>query len=277
MEIFSVIILGLVQGLTEFLPISSSGHLIIFRDILGLQNNLGLAFDAVLQLATTLAIIIYFRKDLLSMIRTFHNIFIKNFRKDNLKNNLKDKVIENKNNIVFIIIIATIPAIIFGLLLENFMETVFRSSLLVSFTLILGSIIMFAADKFAKQNKDINLKNAFVIGLFQCLALIPGMSRSGMTISGGLLMGLNREKAARLSFLIAIPILLGSGLKKMFDLIASNQLFGSLGFEILIGSIFAFLSGLLAIHFLITYLKKHDFKIFIFYRLALAIVILFIL
>jgi undecaprenyl-diphosphatase len=90
-------------------------------------------------------------------------------------------------------------------------------------------------------------------------------------------MGLNREKAARLSFLIAIPILLGSGLKKMFDLIASNQLFGSLGFEILIGSIFAFLSGLLAIHFLITYLKKHDFKIFIFYRLALAIVILFIL
>jgi undecaprenyl-diphosphatase len=272
MEIFSVIILGLVQGLTEFLPISSSGHLIIFRDILGLQNEMGLAFDAILQLSTTLAIILYFRKDLISI---FKSIFKRDIENSSLSLDEKNSI-KNNQKMFWIIIFATIPAIFFGLLLEDSMETIFRSSLLVSLTLLLGSLIMFLADKFAKQNKTLNLKNGFLVGLFQCLALIPGMSRSGMTISGGLLLGLKRDLAAKFSFLVAVPILIGSGLKKLFDLISGNQLFSNLGIEILIGSIFAFLSGLFAIHFLITYLKKNNFTIFIWYRVIIAILILII-
>jgi len=263
MEIINAVILGLVQGITEFLPISSSGHLIILRDILGQQVDYGLAYDAVLQLATTLAILLYFRKDIFALFLSFFKLI------SGKENNPEQK------KITYAVILGTIPAVILGIFLENAMDTVFRSSVLVAGTLILGAVIMFLADKFATQNKQITPRNGFVVGLFQALALIPGMSRSGMTISGGLFMGLNRELATRFSFILAFPILFGSGLKKFLDL-GTSGLLDVIGPNLLIGCAVSFFSGLLAIHFLLKFLKNHNLNLFIWYRVIVAILILFL-
>jgi undecaprenyl-diphosphatase len=261
MEVIKSIILGIVQGVTEFLPISSSGHLILFRDILGLQVNYGLAFDAVLQLATTLAILVYFRKEIIDLVKSFFKII------------LRREQDQKQKNITLAVIIGTIPAIILGILLEEFMDTVFRNSLLVAGTLVFGSLIMYFAEKFAAQNTEINWKNGLIIGLFQSLALVPGMSRSGMTISGGLFMGLPREIATRFSFILAFPILFASGIKKLIDL-GSGGFLNVIGVELLWGSIASFLTGILAIHFLIKYLRANNMNVFIWYRVLLAIGIL---
>jgi undecaprenyl-diphosphatase len=263
MEILISILLGFIQAVTEFLPISSSGHLIIFRDITNTQFEYGLSFDAVLQFATTLAVLVYFRRDIWRLIKSFCLM---------CRGKLEEK---SDKVLIFAIIIGTIPAVVFGFLLEDLMDTTFRNSLLVAGTLILGAIIMYLADKFSKQDREVNIKNGLIIGFFQSLALIPGMSRSGMTISGGLLMGLKREVAIRFSFILAIPVLLGSGAKKILDL-QSAGLLNSLGLELIFGAITAFIFGLLAIQFLITYLKNNSFQIFIWYRLVLAAIIVIV-
>ncbi len=270
MEILSAIVLGLIQGITEFLPISSSGHLIVFREILNINNSDGLAFDAILQLATTFAIIIYFRKDLLSYLKTILFIIRSKFN----FNKISDEIHFENLKMFKYIIIATIPAIIFGLLLESQMETIFRSAKLVALTLIIGSIVMHYADKKSKQDSNLDSKKSFLIGLFQSLALVPGMSRSGMTISGGLFLGLKRENAARFSFILAIPILIGTGMKKLLDLLQANVVYSDFGMLLVVASVTAFVSGLLSIHFLISYLKNNDFNKFVVYRIILAICIL---
>ncbi len=264
MNIFDSIILGIIQGLTEFLPISSSGHLIIARDLFGWQGSSDLSFDAILQLATGLALVVYFRKDIFRLIKTFFAMISK-------------KPVEQKDKItIWAIIIGTIPAIVFGLFLQKYMETTFRSAILVAFVLIIGSAVMYLAEKFSNQNKQLSLWKGIGIGFFQCLALVPGFSRSGATISGGLIFGLDRENATRFSFLLSIPIILGSGLKKLFD-ISQSGMFSTDWINIISGSITAFLIGLFAIGFLIRFLKKYSLKIFIWYRIILAIVVLIIL
>jgi len=270
MDIFSGIILGVVQGLTEFLPVSSSGHLILARDILGLQTEFGLSFDAVLQFATAFAVLIYFRHDFLRLSQSFFSLILR-------------KPIEKKDkNLLFALILGTIPAVIFGLLLEDYMETTFRSAELVAATLLIGAGIFYFAEKQAclrasrkqaKQNIAITPRNGLFIGFFQALALIPGMSRSGMTISGGLFLGLTREEAARFGFLLAFPIILGAGMKKFLDL-GSAGVLTDIGVALFAGAVTAFLIGLLAIHYLLKYLKNHTLKIFIAYRIILAVGIL---
>lgn len=265
---FEAIILGIFQGLTEFLPISSSGHLIIVRDFFGFGLKNTLSFDAILQLATTLSIVVYFRKDISKLIKDFFRIIFK-------------KEVEKKDkNMVFGIIIATIPAIFFGLLLEEYMDTVFRNVNLVALTLIIGAGIMFVAEKFSKRffhnnNNEITKTNSLIIGFFQALALIPGMSRSGMTISGGLFMGLKRVEATRFAFLMAFPILFGSGLKKLLDIIGGGESV-VIGTSLFIGAIVSFVVGLMAIHFLISFLSKHTLKIFIWYRVILALFLILV-
>jgi len=264
MDIFSSIILGIVQGLTEFLPISSSGHLIIARDLLGLELQNSLAFDAVLQLATTLAVLVYFWKDLWGIFFTFCRW-------------VSGKMVERKEKVMLLaVILGTIPAVILGLLLEDAMETIFRSTNLVAVTLVLGALVMWLAEKFAKQTEEISTNKGFWIGCFQALALIPGMSRSGMTISGGLFLGLSREMATRFAFIMAFPILFGSGMKKLLDL-GVGGLSGSAGLSLFTGSITSFVVGLLAISFLIKFLKKNTLRAFVIYRIVLAILILIIL
>ncbi len=307
MTIFQAIYLGLIQGITEFLPVSSTGHLIIFRKFLNQDTYGTLAFDAVLQLATTLALIVYFRKDLFSFILSAKK-FIREIPRsftagiDNrvsavadsytnirapvclantssaLKRGLGEmtafiltKERDENFQMIFYIFLVTLPAVFFGVLLEDKMDTIFRNPIFVSVFLILGSLLMYFAENYHKKIinfQKLDFKKSIIIGFFQSLALFPGFSRSGATISGGLLTSLQRVDAVRFSFLASIPILLGTGLKKLFsiDLHSANTL--------LISSVFAFLSALLAIHILIKFLKGHRLNIFIFYRIILAILVL---
>ncbi len=261
-EIGSHAVLGLLQGLTEFLPVSSSGHLILARDYLGLLGSGDLAVDAVLQLATALALVVYFWRDILRICYTF--LYWITGRPTEA----------TERTLLLAIIAGTIPAIIAGLLLEDAMETVFRSAELVAYTLIAGSLIMLAAEYLAKSGTaTLTWTKGLVIGLFQCLALIPGMSRSGMTISGGMFMGLTRPEAARFGFLLAAPILIGSGLKKLIELESSGTL-STMGAPIAAGFVASFLSGLLAVHLLLIIVRRTPLTVFVVYRLLLAALIL---
>lgn len=270
-------ILGLVQGLTEFIPVSSTGHLILFREVMDLPLENSLSFDSILQLATGLAVLIYFWRDIYNLI------------------------LGKNRQLLTILIIGTLPAVVVGLFLESYMETVFRGTGVVAYALIAGAILFYLAEKFnrpltpslsnegletsekslerlgtplsGKDLSEVSMWRGLCIGLFQCLALVPGMSRSGSTISGGLFMNLSRENAIRFSFLLSLPIIFGSGFKKLFDVLQDGT-WQSLDYSLLIASFFAFISGLCAIHFLLKFLKNHSLNYFGIYRIILAIIIL---
>lgn len=265
MDIFSGIILGIVQGLTEFLPVSSTGHLIIAHSVLKVEDSTSLAFDAVLQLATALAVVVYFFDEIFILVQTV-------LRKlGRLPVNEKDFLV------VKALAIGTIPAVILGLLLESQMETTFRNPVLVAVVLILGSLFFMYAE-YQYQNNfhtgETDVKTGFKIGLFQTLALVPGMSRSGATIAGGMILGLSRSDAARFSFLLSVPLILGSGLKKLLDLLNSDEQVAWM--SIGVGAGVAFVVGLCAIHFMITFVRKHTLWPFIWYRIVLAVFVLLI-
>ena len=265
-ESISCVILGLIQGLTEFLPVSSTGHLIVARDLFGIATTNGLAIDAVLQLATALAVVVYFSKDLL---RLFYSAVSLMFQKS---------ATPGDGRLLLALAIGTVPAVICGIFLESSMETIFRSGVLVAYTLLAGSVVMLLAEWVGKkrvQKNDLSTLSplkALGIGLFQSLALIPGMSRSGMTISGGLLFGLSRENAARFGFLLSIPIILGSGLKKLFELGFDGTL-SAIGPELALGFLVSFISGLAAIHVLLLFVRTQPLYIFVAYRVLLALFI----
>ena len=265
MDIFSSIVLGIVQGITEFLPVSSTGHLILAHSVLKVEDASSLAFDAVLQLATAFAVIVYFFDEIFVLAQTV------------LRKLGKLPVNEKDFTIVKALAIGTIPAVIVGLFLESYMETVFRNPILVAVVLILGSFFFMYAEYLYQNNfhtGEVDVKTGFKIGLFQTLALIPGMSRSGATIAGGMILGLSRSDAARFSFLLALPIILGSGFKKLLELISSG---GDVAWgALIVGAIVAFTVGLCAIHFMITFVKKHTLWPFIWYRIGLALFVLFI-
>lgn len=265
MDILSSIILGFVQGATEFLPVSSSGHLILARTLFGITDNNGLAFDAILQLATVCAVIVYFLDEILILVQTV-------LRKlGRLPVNEKDMVM------VKALGVGTIPAVVLGLFLESYMEHAFRNPVLVAGVLIAGSILFMAAEyryENCYHEREIDVKKGLKIGLFQSLALIPGMSRSGATIAGGMFMGLSRSDAARFAFLLSIPIILGSGLKKLLELIISDATIAWL--PVGIGALTAFATGLVAIHFMISYVRNNTLWPFIWYRIILALFVLFI-
>ena len=254
--------LGIVQGITEFLPISSSGHLILFREFLGVNTENGLAFDAILQLGTMIAVYLFFWKDILRLIQSLLTPS---------RVQPEDRMLRNA------ILIGTIPALIAGLLLQKWMETTFRSAAIVATMLVAGSLLMWVAERRAKKTLlQTSVSNGFRIGLFQCLALIPGVSRSGSTISGGLLTGLTRESATRFSFLLSIPIITGSGLLKLVSVLRHPAMdFTKL--HLLIGFLFSFFVGYLSIRWLMKYLSHHSLSVFIYYRLALATLTFFIL
>ncbi len=264
--IFAYTILGVVQGLTEFLPVSSSGHLIIARDLLGLNAPSGLAVDAVLQLATVLAVVIYFWKDIWRLVKA--SVFLVVGR--------GARVEKKERTVLFALIVGTIPAVIAGLLLEKTMDTMFRSATLVAWMLIAGSGLFLVAEYVASRyevKRPISVGRAIMIGIFQSLALIPGMSRSGATISGGLLLGLSREEAARFGFLLSVPIVLGAGAKKFLELGVSGLLEAQ-RVPLFIGSIISFLVGLAVIHYLLRYVRNHTLVVFVVYRVLLAAVVL---
>lgn len=268
MEVLTAVILGIVQGITEFLPISSTGHLILVQELLGVSAVYGLSFDAILHLATALAVGIYFRKDFLRMAYAF------------LYRITGRPVPKGDEKLLILLIIGTIPAAVLGFFLEGYMETVFRSAVLVAWTLILGALVFLFAEWVGKrymEQENLPTKwKAVWIGFFQSLALIPGMSRSGMTMSAGLIFGLTREAAARFGFMLAFPIILGSGGKKFLDLFNSGTFDANIA-PIIWGSIAAFVSGLMAIHLLLQFVKNHSLTVFAVYRILLAILVLLFL
>jgi len=278
MNILDSIVLGLVQGLTEFIPVSSSGHLILVRDILGINGTNDLAFDAVLHLATALAIFVFFKKDIFNLIKIFLTTYIPIRANWNMSVGVNNVGQINKGYLNALIL-GTIPAVLVGLFLESFIESSLRHTNVVVGSLVIGSLVFLLAEyihiKYTKVGpcKEVDEKRGFVAGLFQTLALIPGVSRSGITISGGFFMGFSRVEAVRFAFLLGFPVILGSGLKKLLDLYKIG-FSGDIGLNLVIGSIVAFLSGLWAIKWLIRYLGEHKLTAFVWYRLILAILVL---
>lgn len=253
MSYLLAILAGAIQGLTEFLPVSSTGHLIIFENLLGIsQENFGLAFDASIHLGTLLAVIVFFYRDYL-------------------------KIINLKNKLFLLLFIGTLPAVFAGLIFENQISTVLRSTQVVAIALILFSIIIIAAEYFGqklKKRKDLGVLNALIIGVFQALALIPGVSRSGSTISGGLFLGLTREESAKFAFLLSGPVIFGAGAKKFLEVISSATLGGTDINFFLIGIVSSAVVGFLTIKYFLKYLQTNNLYPFVIYRVVLGFLIL---
>jgi undecaprenyl-diphosphatase len=263
MTVIEGIILGLIQGLTEFLPVSSTGHLIITRQVMGLQGAAGLFFDAVLHLATLLAVVLYFRRDIWMLLRTVGKYLVR-------------KPLEVAERAFFgAIVMGTIPAVVIGLLFENVISTSARSTFVVAWGLIFGSILMFLAERY-KGSVAITMirpRLGWKLGLFQALALFPGISRSGAVISGGLFSGLSRSDATRFAFVLSFPILLGAGGRAAFELLGT-PFAGSLSLPLIAAFVTALASGILAIHFLLKFVRTRTLHPFIWYRVVLAVLLL---
>ena len=275
MNIIEAIVLGIVQGLTEFLPISSTGHLTLAGKLMNLISadhpEQWTSFIAVIQLGTLLAVLVYFWKDLINITKDFvHDNLIKPVKYSEQKINSK---------LGWLIIIGTIPVVIIGLTFKDAIEGALTKNLFVIATsLIVLALILALAEKIAKFRKgveDITILDSIIIGIAQALSLIPGSSRSGTTITAGLFVGLNREAAARFSFLLSIPAVLASGALQLYE--ALKFIDPTMAVNIIVSTIVSGVSGYLAIDFLLKYLKKNTTFIFIYYRIALGIFILILL
>jgi len=275
LSLFEAILLGIIQGLTEFLPISSTGHLTLagrFLNLISEENpEKWTSFIAVIQLGTLLAVIIYFWNDLWNILTEF--------LKENLKERKRFSEQSQNSKMGWYIILGTIPIVIIGLLFKDFIEGTFTKNLVViSISLIVLGVLLFVAEKVGKFKRDIqhvNWKDALTVGLAQAVALIPGSSRSGTTITASLFLGLNRETAARFSFLLSIPAVLASGVLQFYQ--AFEFLDSSLMLNLAVSTIASAISGYIAIDFLLKFLKKKTTFVFVVYRILLGISILILI
>ncbi len=275
MSVLEAIFLGIIQGLTEFLPISSTGHLTFAGKLMNLISEdhpeQWTAFIAIIQLGTLLAVLVYFWNDLINII--------KDFFKDNLIKPVKYSEQNINSKLGWLIIIGTIPVVIIGLTFKITIEGALTKNLfIISASLIVLAIILAIAEKianFKKDVKDITIVDSLIIGLAQAISLIPGSSRSGTTITAGLFVGLNREAAARFSFLLSIPAVLASGVLQLYE--ALKFVDQTMVVNLIVSTIVSGVSGYLAIDFLLKYLKKNSTFIFIYYRVGLGILIIIFL
>ena len=275
MSILEAIILGIVQGLTEFLPISSTGHLTLAGKLMNLISEehpeQWTTFIAVIQLGTMLAVLVYFWKDLINIIKDFVH--------DNVGKPVKYSEQKINSKLGWLIIIGTIPVVIIGLAFKDAIEGALTKNLyVIAASLIILALILALAEKiakFRKDVKDITFFDSIIIGLAQALSLIPGSSRSGTTITAGLFVGLKREAAARFSFLLSVPAVLASGALQLYE--ALKFIDQSMAVNVIIATVVSGISGYLAIDFLLKFLKKNTTFIFVFYRIALGIFILILL
>jgi undecaprenyl-diphosphatase len=262
MTIIEAIVLGLVQGLTEFIPVSSTAHLLIVPSILG-WGDPGAAFSAVIQFGTLLAAIIYFFRDIVRLIGGF-------FRGLITRRPLAD--VDSRE--AWLVIIGTIPIVVLGLLFKKHIESTFRGLWIVTTMVIVVAILMQIAEWYAKRRQlrtfdEMTVADGIAIGLGQCLALIPGSSRSGSTIMTAIFRGIDRPTAARYSFLLSIPAVGGAGVLELFK---ERHALGALGWTpIIVAIAVAFISGYASIWFLIRYLRSHTTHVFIYYRYALGV------
>jgi len=269
MDIFHAIILGIIQGLTEFLPISSTAHLTVAGKLMGLIDPAHpedwTAFIAIIQLGTVSAVIIYFFRDIMQMItHGTHDLLAKQAGPGRWS---------IQSRLAWKIIVGTIPVAVIGLLFKKIIEGAITKELSVIGSSMIGlALILWWAEKIGKRNRteeQTSWKDALIIGFAQAMALIPGSSRSGTTITAGLFLGLTRETAARFSFLLSIPAVIASGL---FEIYSARHHFAAIGIvPVIISTIISGVVGYATIAFLLKYLKTHTTYVFIFYRLALGI------
>jgi undecaprenyl-diphosphatase len=268
MSIVEAIVLGLVQGLTEFIPVSSTAHLLIVPVLLG-WGDPGAAASAVIQFGTWIAALIYFARDIIRLIAGFFRGLIS-------RRPLED----TDSREAWLLIIGSIPIMILGLLLKKHIESSFRGLWIVTTMVILVAILLQLAEMYARRRQlrtfeQLNVGDAVAIGFGQCLALIPGSSRSGSTIMAALFRGVERPTAARYSFLLSIPAVGAAGFLELFK---ERHHLGELGWtSIIVAIVVAFITGYASIWFLLRYLKTHTTSIFVYYRLALGVVMIALL
>ena len=261
MDALQAIVLGLVQGLTEFLPISSSGHLRLVPAFFGWQDP-GAAFTAVIQLGTMAAVLLYFRADLARIAVAW----LRSVRDPAVRGDLDARM-------GWYIILGTIPIAVLGLAFSDPIENEFRALELIGATLIVFGLVMLAAEAVSRRDRslrDITARDGLVIGFAQALALVPGVSRSGATISAGLLLNFDRAAAARYSFLLSVPAVVLSGLFELRHASEGNLPIGST----IIATALAFVSGYVSIAFLLRYLVTHNLSVFVAYRIALGVIVI---
>jgi undecaprenyl-diphosphatase len=266
--IFQALVMGVVQGLTEFLPVSSSGHLIVVPWLLGWHDPFidSLAFSVMLHMATLLALLVYFRADWLRLVPAGLAA-------------IRDRSLagDPDRRLAWLLAVATVPAVIAGIVLNDLIETAFREPRLVAVTLTIGAAILWIADRTSRREKDVDgvtFPVAFGIGAAQALALVPGISRSGISISAGLFAGLTREAAARFSFLMATPITAGAGIWEVRKLVTGEAGVAVDTVPLVVGMVAALVSGIAAIAITLRYLRTHPTTVFVVYRIALSVVIL---
>ncbi len=263
MELTHAVLLGIIQGATEVLPISSSGHLILIPRVLGWPES-GLTFDVALHLGTFIAIFYYFRRDVMAMLKDCMGGFFQ----DNATGRLR---------LPWMIVLASVPAALAGKTLEKPIEMIFRSSpLMISFMLIFFGLVLGFAEHYGKKSVDIatiSLGHALLVGCFQCLALVPGVSRSGITITAALLVGLARTDAARFSFLLSLPIVFGAALLKGIQL-AGHGIEPGMAMPMLAGILVSAVTGYISVAFLLRFVQSRTIWPFVWYRVALGVVIM---
>lgn len=265
MDIRESLFLGMVQGFSEFLPISSSGHLILIPWLFKWQKH-SLNFDIILHLGSLAALLLYFGKYWIRLV----NAGVSSIKEHRIAGYSERKTF-------WLVVVSTIPSAIIGILLKHQAETIFRNPLLVSMSMGFFAIVFFIIEHFSRKERNLNeitYTNAFVLGMLQILAIVPGVSRAGITIAGGLALRLKREAATEFSFLIAFPIILGAAIlktKEILELFASGN-----SLSLLIGLTCSMLCGIFAIKYLLSFTRRHGFSLFIIYRIALCLIILYI-
>ena len=262
-----VIVLSIVQGLTEFLPVSSSGHLRIVSQLFW-GEDAGASFTAVIQLGTELAVLVFFAKDIWRILTAWFA-------------GLADKSKRNFDyRMGWMVIAGTIPVGLAGVLLKDLIRESFRNLWITATVLILFSLVFILAERRGKKTRgfeELTMKDAVLMGLWQCLALIPGVSRSGGTISGGLFLNLDREVATRFSFLLAIPAVLASGLFSLPDAFDPQAGQAASGLQLLVGSGIGFVVGYISIAWLLKFVSNHSFAWFAAYRIPLGLLVMALL
>lgn len=266
--VFEAIILGIIQGLTEFIPISSSAHLRLAGEVFPNAIDPGAMFTAITQIGTELAVLIYFRKDIARIISAwFVSLSNKNARNQDSK-------------MGWLIIVGTVPIVVIGYLAQDLITTELRSLWIIATMMVVFGLVLGAADRFGGKTKELselNVKHGILYGLAQSLALIPGVSRSGATIAMGRYLGYSREAALRYSFLLALPAVFGSGFYQLQSALSENQVAVYSLSETLVATVIAFAVGYLVIAWLLKFVTTKSFAPFIIYRVALGSAVLVLL
>lgn len=266
-DLLEALVLGIVQGLTEFLPISSTGHLILTEDLLGIaEDEFGLQFDAAIHLGTLTAVLVYFRHEVRRLIAGWvASLFALNWQ------------LTSESRIAWLLVIGTIPAAMTGFLIEDVVEEELREPALVAAMLILFCLPMLLAERFGQGLRTLNgatVRDALLVGVAQSVALIPGVSRSGITISSGMLAGFGRAEAASFAFLLSAPVIAGAGGKQLLDALTQDAGSSAGAGVYAVGLVTAAVVGYAAVAFLMRFLRVNSLLVFVVYRVALGAAVL---